>query len=82
MLTRCYYGLLHAGACGCLIAAQALGAHARHGLIVPIVAAAVGGAALPAGVALNSGRELNRYLARSAALQLITGASLVVALSM
>jgi 1,4-dihydroxy-2-naphthoate polyprenyltransferase len=79
---RAWYGLCHAGACGCLVAAQLLGLDARHGLIGPIVASGAGGMALSAGVALHQGRDLNRYLARSAGLQLITGAALVVALSM
>ncbi len=78
---RWWYGLLHTGACACLVMAHLAGVGGKNGLIVPIVAAGLGGAVLTAGVALNRGRALNRYLARSAALQLITGVSLVLAMS-
>ncbi|MBA3848179.1 MAG: 1,4-dihydroxy-2-naphthoate octaprenyltransferase [Planctomycetes bacterium] len=78
---RWWYGLLHVGAFACLGMAHLDGLGGKNGLIVPIVAAGLGGAALTLGVALNRGRALNRYLARSAALQVITGVSLVLAMS-
>ena len=76
--TRWYYALLHLAAAGCWWAATAL--LAQGWLAVPATIATVGGAALAVGVARTHGAGLNRYLARSASLELITGLSAVVAL--
>jgi 1,4-dihydroxy-2-naphthoate octaprenyltransferase len=78
--SRVYIVLLHAGAALCLgLAAWRLGAWV---MAVPAAIAGLGGALVGAGVARASGAALNGYLARSAALELITGLSLAGALTL
>jgi 1,4-dihydroxy-2-naphthoate octaprenyltransferase len=74
-LTRRYYLSLHVGAGGCLLAAWILGGPAN--LWLPATIALVGGMALSSGVARTRGAGLNVYLARTAALELATGAAIV-----
>lgn len=77
---RVYYGLLHGAAALCWwTAALWLG---QPGLAIPATLATAGGAALTYGVARSQGHTLNTYLARSAALELVTGLSAAVALGM
>jgi len=78
--SRFYYGLLHLAAAACWWAAALwLG---QAWLALPATLATAGGVALTYGVARTSGAELNGYLARSAALEAITGLSAAVALGM
>lgn len=81
-LTRGYYGLLHLGATCCL-ARVAFGPelHDHRWLAVPVVVAGVGGLLLTVLVARRDGPALNAMLARSAALELLTGALVVVGLT-
>jgi len=76
--SRIYYGILHLAAAGCWWGAATL--LERPWLMVPAAIATIGGAALARGVARAQGTDLNRYLARSAALELITGLSATAAL--
>jgi 1,4-dihydroxy-2-naphthoate octaprenyltransferase len=77
---RIYYGLLHVAAAACWWSAAVWLHDLRLG--VPAAIATVGGAAVTYGVARSSGAALNAYLARSAALELITGLSAAVMLGM
>jgi 1,4-dihydroxy-2-naphthoate octaprenyltransferase len=78
--SRIYIVLLHAGATTCLgLAAWRLGAWV---LAVPVAVAGLGGGLVGLGVWRATGAALNGYLARSAALELITGLSLAGALTL
>jgi 1,4-dihydroxy-2-naphthoate octaprenyltransferase len=81
-LARCGYGLIHLLAVVCLVAV-AWQLHGRHPVLawMPALAGLLGGVALTRGVFTTSGMVLNRYLARSAALEMLTGALLVIVLS-
>jgi 1,4-dihydroxy-2-naphthoate polyprenyltransferase len=75
--TRVYYVLLHAAATTCLaLVAVKVGGW----LWLPAVMAGVGGLLLSAGLVRTTGPALNGYLARSAALELITGLCLTAGL--
>lgn len=76
--SRTYYALLHLVSAGCWWAPAVL--LAQPWLALPAVVASVGGALLARGVARAQGAALNGYLARSAALELITGLCAVLAL--
>ena len=76
--TRVYCCLLHAAATACL-AGVALRAGGGW-LWLPAAVAGVGGLLLCRGLVRTSGPALNGYLARSAALELITGLCLTAAL--
>jgi 1,4-dihydroxy-2-naphthoate octaprenyltransferase len=76
--SRVYYLLLHLAAAGCYAAGAV--SNARW-LLLPAAIALMGGVLLAKGVFHARGAELNRYLARSAALEMLTGALLVLALS-
>jgi 1,4-dihydroxy-2-naphthoate polyprenyltransferase len=79
--SRWYYLALHLAAAACYAgAANELAEREAWLWAVPAVALA-GGLALSLGVFTASGAGLNRYLARSAALEMLTGALLVIALS-
>ncbi len=77
--SRWYYLALHLCAAGCY--ASAALASGRPWLWLPTAAAALGGGMLARGVFKTSGAALNGYLARSAGLEMLTGALLVIALS-
>lgn len=77
---RIYFALLHLAAVGCLAAAAVLAA--APWLWLPAGVAAVGGAATTLAVARDEGPALNRQLARSAVLELLTGLCIVVACSL
>ena len=78
--SRVYISLLHAGATVCLgLAAWRMGAWV---MALPAVIAGLGGTLVAVGVARSTGAALNGYLARSAALELITGLSLATALTL
>lgn len=74
---RVYHALLHAAAVGCLIAAAVL----VDVLLLwgPVLIAGLGGVAVAVAVARARGPALNRQLARSAGLELVTGLSIVLA---
>lgn len=78
--SRIYIVLLHLGATGCL----ALAALLLHSwlLAIPVAVAGLGGGMLCRGLVRTQGAGLNRYLSRSAALELITGLCLAVTLTM
>lgn len=73
---RGYHAALHLAAVACLVAAWRLTGDAW--LWWAIAPAALGGAAVSAAVARGTGAALNRQLARCAALESVTGLSLVV----
>jgi len=73
--SRCYLLLLHLSATGSLAAAAQLAQ--RPWLLLVAAVAALGGAALALAVWRQSGAALNRYLARSAGLELLTGFGVV-----
>jgi len=75
--TRIYCCLLHAAATACLIA---VAIKTGGWLWLPAIVAGVGGLGLCAGLVRTHGPALNGYLARSAALELITGLCLTAAL--
>lgn len=75
--TRVYYVLLHVAAATCLVV---LAVKTGGWLWLPAIVAGVGGLALSAGLVRTTGPALNGYLARSAALELITGLCLTAAL--
>jgi len=77
--TRVYIVLLHAAATACLAGAAWL--LRAWPLALPATVAGVGGALLCSGLVRSEGAALNRYLARSAALELITGLCLATALT-
>jgi 1,4-dihydroxy-2-naphthoate octaprenyltransferase len=78
--TRVYIVLLHVGATACLgMAAWLLRAWP---LAIPAAVAGIGGGLLCSGLVRCHGAALNRYLARSAALELITGLCLAAMLTM
>ena len=79
-LSALYYTSLHLGAVVCLLL-TALGTQQTY-LFVSMGIAAIGGALLSIGIHRNRGAALNVYLARTAALELITGVSIVGALSL
>lgn len=80
--SRWYYGALHAAAALAFIgAAVATSPRARDPYVLAAVLAGVGGILLARGVRRTHGAALNVYLARSAALELLTGAVLVIALT-
>ena len=76
--SRWYYGALHAGAAlAFVIAAACASPLARDPYVAAGVLASVGGVLLARGVKRTHGAALNSYLARTAALELATGAVLV-----
>jgi 1,4-dihydroxy-2-naphthoate octaprenyltransferase len=77
---RIYICVLHLIATLMLVVAAWLVHH--WSMLLPVVVAGTGGGLLCLGMSRTSGAELNRYLARSAALELITGLCLALALSM
>ena len=80
--TRVYICVLHGAATVCLTAFAWYGpwTGAAFWRWVPMIIAGLGGVLLCAGLARTQGATLNRYLARSAALELITGLSLAMVL--
>lgn len=78
--SRVYIVLLHLAATCCL-AIAALLLHAWL-LALPAVVAGLGGGLLCLGLIRTQGAALNRYLSRSAALELITGLCLAITLTM
>ena len=76
--TRGYIIGLHATACACL----GLAAWTLHlpALLAPAALAGLGGGLLGFGIARTRGAALNAYLARSAGLELLTGAGLAAVL--
>ncbi len=76
--TRAYYLLLHLTAAGLLAAAAVLDGHPWRWL--PVGVALVGGLVLARLVARTHGAALNAMLARTAALELLTGLCLVAAI--
>ena len=82
-LSRWYYLGLHlAAALSYLIGSAHTTALKRDPLVLAGVIAAVGGLLLAKGVLRAQGAGLNVYLARTAALELVTGAALAIALSL
>jgi len=86
--SRMLYGLVHVGAVLCLVGvARLLQAQPdvhRAAVAVAwaaVAVAALGGLVLTRGVFVTNGMVLNRYLPRSAALEMLTGALLVISLS-
>lgn len=75
---RRYIAGLHVVATAALLAAAGL--LGRPTLLIPAAIAGFGGLLFCRGMFRTTGRDLNRYLARSAALELITAAALAVAL--
>jgi 1,4-dihydroxy-2-naphthoate octaprenyltransferase len=73
---RFYIALLHGLAVLCLVLAA--WSWQRPSFLVPAAIAALGGTALSRGVHHAEGGALNQYLARSAALELITGVCIAV----
>ena len=78
--SRVYIVLLHVGATACLALAACL--LRSWPLSLPALVAGAGGAVLCRGLVRSQGADLNRYLSRSAALELITGLCLALALTM
>jgi 1,4-dihydroxy-2-naphthoate octaprenyltransferase len=78
--SRIYIILLHVASTGCLAIAALL--LRSWPLAVPAVVAGAGGGLLCLGLVRAHGAALNRYLSRSAALELITGLCLAIALTM
>ena len=78
--SRQYYGALHLAAALCLVAAAGYlpGEAQRHTVLIAMVAA-LGGLALTKGLWRRQGADLNPYLGKSAALELLT-AGLIVGL--
>jgi 1,4-dihydroxy-2-naphthoate polyprenyltransferase len=76
-VTRVYCCLLHGAATACLVA---VAVKTGGWLWLPAGVAGVGGLLLCAGLVRTHGQALNGYLARSAALELITGLCLTTAL--
>jgi 1,4-dihydroxy-2-naphthoate octaprenyltransferase len=76
--TRIYFGCLHLAATAGWMAAASW----RPWLLIPAGIAAFGGAWLTLGIARSTGVALNGYLARSAALELVTGLSAAALLAM
>ena len=82
-LSRFYYGALHAGAALAFLVAAGLSTQAkRDPYVLAATLAGVGGLLLTRGVYRATGSGLNVYLARTAALELVTGAALATALSL
>ena len=80
--SRWYYGALHAGAALAFVLGAAFSTQSgRDPYMVACTCAAIGGVLLTRGVFQASGTALNVYLARTAALELVTGAALALALS-
>ena len=77
--TRIYIALLHLSACLCLGLA-AVHMHV-NGLFVSACIAGLGGIALSIAIARRDGPALNRFLGLSAALELVTGLSIVITLA-
>ena len=75
--TRVYYLCLHLGATGLLAGAALITGKPWHWL--PVAAACLGGLALARAVAKTRGAALNKMLAKTAALELLTGLCLVAA---
>jgi 1,4-dihydroxy-2-naphthoate octaprenyltransferase len=84
-LARWYYGALHLGAVASYavfaVAVVAMSHGNPYWSWLPVLVAAAGGALLTWQVARRDGPALNRCLARSASLELLTGVLLVVTLS-
>jgi len=78
--SRVYIVLLHGAATSCLVLAGCL----LHSWLfaIPALVAGLGGTGLCLGLLPSQGAALNRYLSRSAALELITGLCLAMALTM
>jgi 1,4-dihydroxy-2-naphthoate octaprenyltransferase len=76
-VTRVYCCLLHGATTACL---ATVAVKTGGWLWLPAIVAGVGGLLLCAGLVRTHGPALNGYLARSAALELITGLCLTAAL--
>jgi 1,4-dihydroxy-2-naphthoate octaprenyltransferase len=75
--SRVYYALLHLAAFGCYAACARSTAHS---LVIPAASALIGGLLLSLAVSRARGPVLNRFLGLSAALEMLTGVLLVIAL--
>ncbi len=80
--SRWYYGALHAGAALAFVLGAAFSTQSgREPYMVACTCAILGGLLLTRGVFATSGAGLNVYLARTAALEMVTGAAFAAALS-